>query len=206
MKIFLTIIILLNLNNQFRFEFIDNPIIYSGIYDPSHINGLPKDLIDSFMSERQNSFEYTNNNFLRRKQHSCKDPNENKLMSQLTKFYLENIQLFYVSFSSFNNSPSLRRNDTDNCTENTNIGNGMPVCPWHQNTIERTDKYPFKRMTAICNCKSKCLIEDQKSKNYKCMPISIQMPMLARGRCHNGLFEWKNEIENVDVFCACIKY
>ncbi len=210
MKIFLIIIILISIN-EFSFQFIDNPIIYSDIYDPS-LKSLPQNLIDSFMSDH-----YASNIFLTRK-HPCKDPNETKLMSQLTQFYLENIQLFYVSLSdSFNNSSSssssnniIQKNDEDikrDCAEQKTV-NISPVCPWHQVVSERIDKYPFKRMNAACNCKSKCLIDGKdKSKNYKCMPIQMPMPMLARGRCHiNGLYEWRNEIENVDVFCACIKY
>ena len=227
MNKFIICLVLLSLKfYQNDFQFIDHPIIYSSNYDPSP-KLLPQDWIDKLMGLSDNfpKRKQTFNNGS--KSLNCKDPSESKLIQMLTQLYYEHFEVndmilkMHYSLKNHNQSrglPTLNTLFSFKSKESkiiTSYGSAecdiaklsthfdqVPMCPWHYNLIERNDRYPFKRTTAVCNCKSKCLANS--SNKYKCVPIKLPMPVMTRSKCHNGYFEWINSMEEVTSSCACV--
>lgn len=238
--IFVLIIFKLKLNLT---EFIENPIIYSGDWDPS-TKLLPKDWLNHFIQNINNAKIFSNEtNFSKRKNvfkesltslnETCKNPSEFELIKLLTQHYHDHYDINFISMKTFesfhkNNQnkellivdalSSFQNHETKiisthgslECSLNimNTIDKHTPLCPWHYSIIQRHDRYPFKRMTAFCNCKSTCLLNStaKSINNYKCVPIKLSMPVLIRGKCHNGFYKWNNAIEDVPSSCACVAF
>jgi hypothetical protein len=81
------------------------------------------------------------------------------------------------------------------------------LCPWYYKVDYRNDRYPRTRMQAICNCfncyylKNKENDEDQ----FNCRQIQKLMPVLVRGDCIKGVYNWAVMFEYVSIACMCMK-
>ena len=83
------------------------------------------------------------------------------------------------------------------------------LCPWHYKIEYRNDRYPMTRLQAKCNCNNGCYFLNNKinsdGKDFDCHPIRKLMPILVRGDCADGVFNWNIMFENVAIACMCMK-
>jgi hypothetical protein len=78
------------------------------------------------------------------------------------------------------------------------------LCPWYTAFRYRTDRYPFFKTEAICNCKDCSHLKPQSAFEYKCKPHEILKPVLYRTeKCVNSTFEWNKGLERVAIACLC---
>lgn len=147
---------------------------------------------------------------------NCLNPSNEILLKHLSNAYKrsllsnENSESVYksnaMSNEALNNETILATHGDKRCsrTEQTKWdGNNdaISLCPHHFVEVSRTDRYPFKRLKAVCNCEG-CLQLDEST--MKCMPIFMNTPALQRGRCKSdGIYEWTETIEKVPISCTC---
>ena len=146
---------------------------------------------------------------------SCLNPSNEILLKHLSNAYKrsllsnENSESVYKSNAISNkalNETILTTHGDTRCsrTEQTKWdGNNdaISLCPHHFVEVNRTDRYPFKRLKAVCNCEG-CLQLDEST--MKCLPIFMNTPALQRGRCKSdGIYEWTETIEKVPISCTC---
>lgn len=80
------------------------------------------------------------------------------------------------------------------------------LCPWHYVTVYRDNRFPKLQTMAKCNCKD-CQILEQLDDDikYSCKPYKTLSPVLVRGDCKDGVFEWKPMFEYVSTACLCLR-
>lgn len=84
--------------------------------------------------------------------------------------------------------------------------NDTPLCPHHYVQVNRTDRYPFKVLYAVCNCPN-CI---QSHQNF-CEPIYILRPVLIREKCEQSgdskldLYRWIDGAERIAIACGCVE-
>ena len=82
------------------------------------------------------------------------------------------------------------------------------LCPWHYKVEYRSDRYPMKRMQARCNCDVCYFVNNRtisEGNDFHCRQINKLMPVLIRGDCFNGFYNWNIKFEHVSVACMCMK-
>jgi hypothetical protein len=157
---------------------------------------------------------------------SCRDLKHEVLIDYFSKLLLKGTEIHSMimtpSFTSNRSSEFLNIGDIEN--SNARIAKiygkrkcefrkarvlreKFDFCPWHYSLFERNDRFPFMRVSAVCNCK-KCLLEefleyDHNKTEMGCVPIRIPMPALYRKECVNGIYKWVFAIEYVSVACTC---
>ncbi len=82
------------------------------------------------------------------------------------------------------------------------------LCPWHYKVEYRNDRYPMTRMQAKCNCNGCYFVNNRtisEGNDFNCRKIKKLMPVLVRGDCFNGVYNWNMMFEHVSVACMCMK-
>ncbi len=88
---------------------------------------------------------------------------------------------------------------------NTYTLNQASLCPWKYVIKQRFDRYPLLRTEVKCTC-DKCTTYISKKfpeNMYGCMPVLKPFPVLLRGECHDGFYNWTPTTEEVNVACVC---
>ena len=130
------------------------------------------------------------------------------LMGDVTNYYYPNtvdIKGLIVSESKVGMSRLINGYTKCDFVEQTRWSiNHNTLCPHHFVEERRTDRYPFMLARAVCNCE-KCIgLPDSHVLTYSCIPITIYMPVLVRGRClANKVYEWLPNQELVAISCSC---
>lgn len=82
----------------------------------------------------------------------------------------------------------------------------IPVCPWHTVVSQRTNRYPFRRSHAHCNCENCLATTDydfEGRRISKCIPNYTLKPCLVRIE-KNPIYEkWLFALEKVANSCIC---
>jgi hypothetical protein len=157
-----------------------------------------------------------------RKFTSCSDPSEEKLASMLVGFnnqyqfngllgikqlknniyknFLDNVEIAKRQFLDYENNV---------CDSRLNLTklNELAICPYHFKIIDRTDRFPHLRTQAVCNCANCTRNPLSDDAIYKCMPITILMPVLKKDTnvCVDGVYSWKPILEYISIACECKK-
>lgn len=84
--------------------------------------------------------------------------------------------------------------------------NDILLCPHHFLLVNRTDRFPFKVLYAVCNCED-CI----QSHTNSCEPIYILRPVLIRQKCKHSddskedLYRWIDGVEKIAIGCDCVE-
>lgn len=155
----------------------------------------------------------------------CQDPSMDELENLLAKSYKLHMHKIYEGIETFPPAQEKYKNLILEPTriEESNINNtkyGYSKCSigeqtiWHENEVSscphhfveitRTDRFPYKVKSAVCNCKN-CI--GSISKISRCININVVRPVLLRLNClSNCVFKWKFSMEYVPVACSCKQF
>lgn len=147
---------------------------------------------------------------------NCQNPSTQYLDHKLAKAYLNLIKLereFLATQDSQSVYPSAyeefyqmdQLTDYDNhesivChkTKMTRIHiRERSVCDFRYVSKYRQHKYPFYVLDVVCSCE-KCAQEKS------CAPIGTKQPLLIRGECINGTYEFNHSYEIIAQSCSCL--
>ena len=150
---------------------------------------------------------------------NCTDVEEDQLESKLVRMHpnLKDYQYYPPSQLKYE---KIIVDSTENLKTGTVYGNTecsmrkqflfksdeYSLCPHNFVEVERNDRYPFRIIHAVCNCK-KCLDPNSDNnliENTKCLPNYILKPVLIKNGClENGYYDWKIALEYVPISCSC---
>ena len=154
---------------------------------------------------------------------NCNDPSTRELENKFFKYQSElkqiedlinlpgntinyipdNIKTLGYSVSSTNDTMIYGEQECNKVKAQNSFHN-RGLCPWYTAFRYRTDRYPFIKTDAICNCKDCFHLKPQSAFEYKCKPHEILKPVIYRTEiCVNGTFEWNRGLEKVSIACLC---